>query len=85
VLEVLLTLDVDLDVASLFVPYGLRDRVALGLIVRIAHKQLAALGWVGSSISLSVSGQQAATRGKAEMRRTNSPNSRFHRSLGPPA
>jgi hypothetical protein len=42
VLEVLLTLDLDVDVMSLFVTYGLLDRVDLGLIVPVAHTSLAA-------------------------------------------
>jgi hypothetical protein len=41
-LEVLLTLDLDVDVASLFVTYGLLDRVDLGLIVPVVHTSLAA-------------------------------------------
>ena len=42
VLEVLLTLDLDVNVASLFVTYGLLDRVDLGLIVPVVHTSLAA-------------------------------------------
>jgi hypothetical protein len=41
-LEVLLTLDLDVDVASLFVTYGLLDWVDLGLIVPVVHTNLAA-------------------------------------------
>jgi hypothetical protein len=41
-LEVLLTLDLDVDVASLFVTYGLLDRVDLGVILPIVHTGLAA-------------------------------------------
>jgi hypothetical protein len=41
-LEVLLTLDLDVNVASLFVTYGLLDWVDLGLIVPVAHTNLAA-------------------------------------------
>jgi hypothetical protein len=41
-LEVLLTLDLDVDVASLFVTYGLLDRVDLGFIVPVVHTNLAA-------------------------------------------
>jgi hypothetical protein len=41
-LEVLLTLDLDVDVASLFVTYGLLDRVDLGFILPVVHTNLAA-------------------------------------------
>ncbi|MFL5495377.1 MAG: hypothetical protein ACJ8DC_13420 [Gemmatimonadales bacterium] len=41
-LEVLLTLDLDVDVASLFATYGLLDRIDLGLIVPVVHTSLAA-------------------------------------------
>jgi hypothetical protein len=41
-LEVLLTLDLDVDVASLFMTYGLLDRIDLGLIVPVVHTSLAA-------------------------------------------
>jgi hypothetical protein len=41
-LEVLLTLDLDVDVASLFVTYGLLDWVDLGLVLPIVHTSLAA-------------------------------------------
>jgi hypothetical protein len=41
-LEVLLTLDLDVDVASLFVTYGLLDRIDLGFIVPVVHTSLAA-------------------------------------------
>jgi hypothetical protein len=41
-LEVLLTLNLDVDVASLFVTYGLLDRVDLGLIFPVVHTNLAA-------------------------------------------
>ena len=42
VLEVLLTLDLDVNVASLFVTYGLLDRLDLGLILPVVHTHLAA-------------------------------------------
>jgi hypothetical protein len=41
-LEVLLTLDLDVDVASLFMTYGLLDRVDLGVILPVVHTNLAA-------------------------------------------
>jgi hypothetical protein len=41
-LEVLLTLDLNVDVASFFVTYGLLDRVDLGFIVPVVHTGLAA-------------------------------------------
>jgi hypothetical protein len=41
-LEVLLTLDLDVDVASLFLTYGLLDRIDLGFIVPVVHTSLAA-------------------------------------------
>jgi hypothetical protein len=41
-LEVLLTLDLDVDVASLFMTYGLLDRVDLGVILPVVHTKLAA-------------------------------------------
>ncbi len=42
VLEVLLTLDLDVDVATLFATYGLLDKVDVGVIVPIVHTDLAA-------------------------------------------
>jgi hypothetical protein len=41
-LEVLLTLDLDVDVASLFVTYGLLDQVDVGLVLPLVHTSLAA-------------------------------------------
>jgi hypothetical protein len=59
VLEVLLTLDLDVDVMSLFMTYGLFDRVDLGLIVPVAHTGLAA-HTLGQIIPFGTSGSGAS-------------------------
>jgi hypothetical protein len=59
VLEVLLTLDLDVDVVSVFATYGLLDRVDLGLIVPIVHTGLAAHS-IAQIVPFATSGDRAS-------------------------